>query len=108
MHLVIFDIDGTLVDSAGFDAELYVGVVGTALKDDLSSDWNAYEHVSDSGIIEQVLRESGSASEHAGLAARVQERFVALVGDYLRRAPDAVREIAGAKRLVERLLELPN
>ena len=30
MHLVMFDIDGTLVDSAGFDSELYVGPCGTS------------------------------------------------------------------------------
>ena len=108
MQLVMFDIDGTLVDSAGFDTELYVEAVRNVLNVDIDSDWNQYEHVSDSGILEQVLREARPATEHATLAARVQERFVALVGEYLRRAPGAIREIAGAKRLIERLLQLPN
>ncbi|HVJ29425.1 MAG TPA: haloacid dehalogenase-like hydrolase [Gammaproteobacteria bacterium] len=108
MHLVMFDIDGTLVDSAGFDAELYVEAVRSVLNVSIHSDWDAYEHVSDSGILEQVLRTVRPDSEHATLAARVQERFVALVRDYLRRAPGAVREIAGAKLLIERLLGLPN
>jgi len=108
MHLVMFDIDGTLVDSAGFDAELYVEAVRSVLNVAIDSDWNSYEHVSDSGILEQVLRRVRPASEHATLSARVQERFVALVADYVGRAPDAVREIPGAKRLVERLLGLPN
>jgi len=108
MQLIMFDIDGTLVDSAGFDAELYVEAVRSVLNVDIDSDWNAYEHVSDSGILGEVLRRVRPESEHAHLAARVQERFVALVADYLRRAPAAVHEIAGAKRLVERLLRLPN
>ena len=108
MHLVMFDIDGTLVDSAGFDSELYVEAVRSVLNVEIDSDWNAYEHVSDSGILAEVLRRVRPANEHVTLAARVQERFVALVGDYVRRAPQAVREIAGAKRLVERLLGLPN
>ena len=108
MHLVMFDIDGTLVDSAGFDTELYVEAVRSVLNVEIDSDWNAYEHVSDSGILEEVLRRVRPDSEHADLAARVQERFVALVGDHVRRAPGAVREIAGAKRLIERLLQLPN
>jgi phosphoglycolate phosphatase-like HAD superfamily hydrolase len=38
----------------------------------------------------------------------VQQHFVGLVRGYLRRSPGAIREIAGAKRLVERLLELPD
>jgi phosphoglycolate phosphatase-like HAD superfamily hydrolase len=108
MHLVMFDIDGTLVDSAGFDAELYVEAVRSVLDVEIGSDWSAYEHVSDSGILEQVLRDRQLGGETAELAARVQQHFVDLVRDYLRRSPDTVREIAGAKRLVERLLELPN
>ena len=108
MHLVMFDIDGTLVDSAGFDSELYVEAVRSVLVVEIDSDWNAYEHVSDSGILEQVLRDRQLGGEAAELAARVQQHFVGLVRDYLRRSPHAVREIAGAKRLVERLLELPN
>ena len=31
MHLVMFDIDGTLVDSAGFDSELYEEAVRSVL-----------------------------------------------------------------------------
>jgi hypothetical protein len=87
MHLVMFDIDGTLVDSAGFDTELYVEAVRSVLDISIDSDWNSYEHVSDSGILEQVLRDGRLDGDPAELAARVQERFVALVSDYLRRAP---------------------
>lgn len=108
MHLVMFDIDGTLVDSAGFDSQLYVEAVRSVLNVEIDSDWNAYEHVSDSGILEEVLRDARLDGEPKELAARVQQRFVGLVRDYLQREPAAVREIAGAKRLVERLLELPN
>lgn len=108
MHLVMFDIDGTLVDSAGFDSRLYVEAVRSVLNVEIDSDWDAYEHVSDSGIIEEVLREARLDGEPKDLAARVQQHFVDLVRDYLRCSPDAVREIAGAKRLVERLLDVPN
>ena len=108
MHLVMFDIDGTLVDSAGFDAQLYVEAVRNVLNVEVDSDWNAYEHVSDSGILEEVLRDAGLDAEREHLAARVQQRFVGLVRDYLKRGPGAICEIAGAKRLIERLLELPN
>jgi beta-phosphoglucomutase-like phosphatase (HAD superfamily) len=108
MHLVMFDIDGTLVDSAGFDSELYVEAVRNVLGVEIDSDWNTYEHVSDSGILDEVLRDARFGSERAVLAARVQERFVGLVRDYLRHEREAVREIAGARRLVERLRALPD
>jgi phosphoglycolate phosphatase-like HAD superfamily hydrolase len=108
MHLVMFDIDGTLVDSAGFDSELYVEAVRSVLGVEIDSDWDTYEHVSDSGILEQVLRDARFDTERAVLAVRVQERFVGLVRDYLRHKSEAVREITGARRLVERLRALPD
>jgi phosphoglycolate phosphatase-like HAD superfamily hydrolase len=108
MHLVMFDIDGTLVDSASFDTELYVEAVRSVLNIEIDSDWGSYEHVSDSGILEQVLRDARLDGEPAELSSRVQQHFVGLVRGYLRRSPGAIREIAGAKRLVERLLGLPN
>jgi phosphoglycolate phosphatase-like HAD superfamily hydrolase len=108
MHLVMFDIDGTLVDSQGFDTALYVAAVKSVLDIEIDSDWNKYEHVSDSGILAEVIRNVRRDADHAALAARVQERFVGLIRDSLQRAPAAVGEIAGAKRLVERLLEFPN
>jgi phosphoglycolate phosphatase-like HAD superfamily hydrolase len=108
MHLVMFDIDGTLVDSASFDTELYVEAVRSVLNIQIDRDWGSYEHVSVSGILEQVLRDARLDGEPAELSARVQQHFVGLVRGYLRRSPGAIREIAGAKRLVERLLGLPN
>jgi beta-phosphoglucomutase-like phosphatase (HAD superfamily) len=108
MHLVMFDIDGTLVDSQSFDTELYVAAVRNVVGFEIDSDWNKYEHVSDSGILAEVLRDPRVKGDSAALTARVQERFVSSIRDSLGRAPGAVREISGAKRLVERLLERPD
>jgi phosphoglycolate phosphatase-like HAD superfamily hydrolase len=108
MHLVMFDIDGTLVDSAGFETKLYVEAVQSVLNVEIDSDWNHYEHVSDSGILAEVLRRARLADEGGELVARVQRHFVGLIRNHLLRSPATVREIAGAKQLVDRLLELPN
>ena len=107
MHVVMFDIDGTLVDSAGFDSELYVEAVRSVLNVEIDSDWNRYEHVSDSGILEEAVRSLARTEDSAALAARVQQRFVALVREHLELRPETVREIAGAKLLFERLCEMP-
>ena len=106
MHLVMFDVDGTLVDSASFEGDLYAEAVESVLNLRIDRNWDVYEHVSDSGILEQVLREAVLDGDRAELAARVQRRFVANVSAYVAANPSALREIAGAKRLVERLLGL--
>jgi beta-phosphoglucomutase-like phosphatase (HAD superfamily) len=108
MHLVMFDIDGTLVDSTGFDGDFYAEAVESVLGVRVNRDWDVYEHVSDSGILAQVLREAVLDGDRAELAARVQQRFVANAGAFLANNPSTLREIAGAKRLVDRLLELPD
>lgn len=108
MHVVMFDIDGTLVDSAGFDGELYAAAVREVTGVQLDQRWGRYEHVSDSGILEQVLRETRFNDDRAALAARVQQHFVGLVRRYLEAQPTTVREIPGAKRLVERLHGRPD
>lgn len=106
MHLVMFDIDGTLVDSMGFETDLYVEAVRNVLNVEIDRDWNRYEHVSDSGILDEVLRTRRIAGKEA-LAARVQQRFVQLLTEFIERSPAAVREIPGARRLVERLCKTP-
>ena len=108
MHLVMFDVDGTLVDSAGFDAELYSEAVESQLGVAVDRGWNRYEHVTDSGILEQILRERGLDARRAELGERVQQRFIARVRDYLAEHSASVREIAGARGLIERLQERPD
>jgi phosphoglycolate phosphatase-like HAD superfamily hydrolase len=107
MHLVMFDIDGTLVDSAGFDAELYAQAVEGALGVPVSRDWDRYDNVTDSGILAQMLREPRYDAHRAELAVRVRIAFVGLVRAYLAERASAVREIAGASRLVARLAATP-
>lgn len=107
MHVVMFDIDGTLVDSTGFDSALYVEAVESVLNEKIDSDWNRYEHVSDSGILDEVLRRLRRTEDSAALAARVQRHFVGLVTEHLERKPETVREIPGAKALFDRLCESP-
>jgi phosphoglycolate phosphatase-like HAD superfamily hydrolase len=107
MHLVMFDVDGTLVDSAGFDGDLYAQAVREVLGVDVDRTWRSYEHVTDSGVLAELLAAPRFASVAADLRQRVERRFVGLVHDYCATRAGAVREIAGAKALVERLQQIP-
>ncbi len=56
---VIFDIDGTLVESSGFEDDLYVAAVRDVLGDVcIRKTWNTYRHVTDTGILLQIMEEN--------------------------------------------------
>jgi len=76
MHVVCFDIDGTLVASTGFDGELYEQAVRDVLGVNLNPDWSQYKNVSDSGILEEILESVPNIEERTRLGRRVQTAFV--------------------------------
>jgi len=107
MHLVSFDIDGTLVASADFDGALYAEAVRDVIGEDIDTDWSRYENVTDSGILEEILQMHSSTDQRARLAQEVHASFVGRTERYVAEHPRVVREVPGAMALVEALRELP-
>ena len=108
MHLVMFDIDGTLVDSTGFDGELFAETVKEEVGVAVDLSWQSYDHVTDRGILEQVLLESVAEAQRPSLYRRVQDRFVAKVREFIRVSPERAVAIPGAPELVRALREKPS
>jgi phosphoglycolate phosphatase-like HAD superfamily hydrolase len=106
MHAHIFDIDGTLLDSYDADAELYAAAVckvfGLA---EVSTDWGSYRHVTDGGVLLEILERHGIAPEPELLAA-TQREFVASMEQHIARH-GPFREIPGAVAFVSQLLARP-
>ena len=77
-HLVMFDIDGTLVDSARVDSRLYVRAVRETLGGEIYIDetWRPYAHVTDSGILDEILVQHRFREPLDALRAEVKRRFV--------------------------------
>jgi phosphoglycolate phosphatase-like HAD superfamily hydrolase len=109
-HLVMFDIDGTLVDSARFDSHLYARAVRETLGGDVYIDetWQPYAHVTDSGILDEILVQHRFPEPLEVLRAAVKSRFVALVRDHLESHAQTVREIRGAAALLQELRARPD
>ena len=102
MHAAIFDVDGTLLDSNGADGELYIAAVERVLGHvRIRSNWGEYEHVTDSGILTEILLDNGIGEDHHIVAA-IKSTFI----EGLRRHIDAYgpfSEIPGARNFVSRL-----
>ena len=107
MHLVLFDIDGTLVDSAGFDGRLFVDAARTVLGVEIDDDWSRYRHVTDSGILAEILDDHVPAAERGALSAAVEKTFVELTTRYLADRSEPLAEIPGACDFVRALQAHP-
>lgn len=102
MHAVIFDIDGTLLQSAAVDDALYRRAVRDVLGDVVLRDsLHDYEHVTDTGILHAILDDNGVPRETRHLDD-VRSRFVELLDRHISRH-GPFEEIPGARDLLDTL-----
>lgn len=102
MHAVVFDIDGTLVQSTDVDNRLYTEAIQSVLGElRFRSNLHEYRSVTDSGILLQVMEENSIAAE-PDLIRRIQHRFLSSFEAYFA-ANGPFEEIPGARRFVRRL-----
>ena len=98
---VIFDVDGTLVDSDGLDTALYCQAVGDVLGDAvIREDWAEYTHVTDAGILTQIFHDNEITPE-PHLEDAVRARFGHLVLSALADQPCAC--VPGAASAINEL-----
>jgi len=106
-HLILFDIDGTLVDSQAADGEIYLSVLEEVFGfADVSPDWGAYRHTTDSGILQEVFEARLGRAPRDFEVARFRERFVEVIGAAAARA--AFLPIPGAQRMLRDFGALPS
>lgn len=107
MHLVIFDVDGTLTRTTTVDAVCYEHAVSDILGIRIDTDWSTYRHATDAGILEELLERHGIPESPSGLAA-VRHRFLELLSTAVTADPDCCREVPGARAAIEHLREIPH
>src|SRR2546421_4378075 len=104
MHLVMFDIDGTLTETMKIDEECFVrsfkDVFGFA---DVDTDWSHYPHTTDSGIFHDVFTSRIGRSPTAQEVSRFRQHFIQSLTDASSQSPFA--PVAGADRLLSRLAQ---
>ncbi|MEQ8205663.1 MAG: HAD family hydrolase [Woeseia sp.] len=102
IHAVIFDIDDTLLHSMSADDVLYRQAIrDTVGKVRFRAQLADYQHVSDFGILREVLNDNGIAATDDTTAA-IQRRFLDSLAEYVE-TNGPFREIDGARKLIDRL-----
>jgi FMN phosphatase YigB (HAD superfamily) len=107
MHAVVFDIDGTLLQSAAVDDALYKDAVRSILGDPkIRPALSDYDYVSDSGILSQIFSDN-SIREVVELEAAIKSRFVQLLSNHISEQ-GPFQEIPGARDFLKRIDDSSN
>ena len=106
MNAVIFDIDGTLLQSDANDDALYLAAVRDVLGNvNLRPTWSMYTQFTAAGILAEILNDNDIDATMDTVAA-VRDRFVASVRRHVSEHGPFV-EVPGAKAFVESLHNSP-
>jgi len=109
VHLLILDVDGTLVHTLEAEAVLYPRACAQALGiRDVPSDWDRYRCPSDRGIVRELVERHHGRAATPEDYARVERRFLALIREAYARDPALSRPVRGAIEAVLRLGGLPD
>ncbi len=103
MNYVIFDIDGTLTQSTDFDAACFKRAVLEHSEVRFKAHWGEYEHVTDSGLVKEIIHSHGLNEHERHLTDGIKRSFLRNVRSYISRNP--VKEVPGAGRFIKTLNE---
>ena len=101
MHLVIFDIDGTLTQTNHVDDRCFVqSFVDELGLTEINADWSRYPTVCDSGITQHIFREYLQRGPTFAEVPRLQRRFAALLEEAYRYEPRNFSAVPGATKVL--------
>lgn len=98
----MFDIDGTLIESYALDSQCYVDAVQRVTGLAISDDWASYRHVTDSGILNEVIR-NHSLAQAAQVHASVKQAFLENLAQAVHEEP--IQPIRGAADFLDQLYQ---
>lgn len=104
--LVLFDVDGTLTSTTGCDLKCFKEAMVEVFNVPLpSDDWNTYRHVTDTGIIAEVMASAEGRTVTLEEFERFEASFKAFLHREYRLNPSAFGEVRGAETVLRQLLD---
>ena len=102
MKAIVFDIDGTLIESMTIDSDLYFSSISDVLGIvEFRANLSDYDHVTDSGIIAQVMDDNALPQDSSAIDS-IRNRFVAGLTEHIETV-GPFPEIPGAAQFIDRL-----
>lgn len=101
MHLVMFDIDGTLIESYDIDEQCFLAAIDDVLGIQIDVRWERYPHVTDAGILDEILSHPSFGPDRTVLEAQIKASFMQNLTVYLE--SNSVEPIAGAVEFLAHL-----
>ena len=108
MHLIMFDIDGTLVNSYKFDEACYIKASKIVLGVEISSNWKAYNNATDVGMLNENIDRFNIKGDRDQIQQTFKQVFTNLIEEHITNYPESVQEIRGASRFMQYLFSLEN
>jgi phosphoglycolate phosphatase-like HAD superfamily hydrolase len=103
-NLVIFDIDGTLVDTNRVDEDCFVRAFAQTFGISLiKTNWVDYPHVTDSGITYQIFQEQWNRTPSDEELTKFKKCFCNLLNEAFHEHPNSLAEISGALKVFNEL-----
>ena len=105
MHHVMFDIDGTLVESYELDSECFINAVKDVTGIGIDSNWSKYQHVTDSGILSEIIG-LNNISNAQEVHDEVKKVFIKQLEQSIKE--NAFHQVPGASSFVSLLNSMSN
>jgi len=108
MHLIMFDLDGTLLKSNTLDVRCFSGALKEVLGvESVNGDWGAFKYVTDEGIVAEIAAAKLNRPANRDEMALLKSRVLQLLEGQAETSREDFAPIPGALEIVAALRRMP-
>lgn len=108
-NLIIFDIDGTLLNSMRIDSKYYIQSITDEFGiNNINEDWSIYNKITDSGLFEEIYINHFKKKPDDDDFKKHENKFYKILKSIFENQSDIISEIPGAHKIITKLRSLKN